>query len=124
VNGQSPSGVWRAGRALLLAFCLVPAHGFIRQDRTVVLDAKTKSYHVYPGGRIQDALEAAAKDAVNKVVYVHAGTYRPAAKAQALIWFNARHDGITLEAVGEVILTAANPASERAAAYWRKKSAT
>jgi len=119
VNGQSPSGVWRAGRALLLAFCLVPAHGFIRQDRTVVLDAKTKSYHVYPGGRIQDALEAAAKDAVNKVVYVHAGTYRPAAKAQALIWFNARHDGITLEAVGEVILTAANPAiaDPKAASY-------
>ena len=66
-------------------------------------------HHVYPGGRIQDALEAAAKDPVNKTVYVHAGTYRPTARGQALIWFNARHDGITLEAVGEVILTAANP---------------
>lgn len=73
-------------------------------------DAKTGAYHVHPGGRIQDALEAAAADSVNKTVYVHAGTYRPAAKGQALIWFNARHDGITLEAVGEVILTAANPA--------------
>jgi hypothetical protein len=39
----------------------------------------------------------------------HAGTYRPSARGQALIWFNARHDGITLEAVGDVILTAANP---------------
>jgi hypothetical protein len=65
--------------------------------------------HVYPGGSIQEALEAAARDPVRKTVYVHAGTYRPAAKGQALIWFNARHDGITLQAVGEVVLTAANP---------------
>jgi hypothetical protein len=43
-------------------------------------------------------------------VYVHAGTYRPDRKGQALIWFNARHDGITLQAVGDVTLTAANPA--------------
>ena len=66
-------------------------------------------HHVYPGGSIQDTLEAAARDPANKTVYVHAGTYRPSARGQALIWFNARHDGITLEAVGEVILTAANP---------------
>jgi hypothetical protein len=66
-------------------------------------------HHVYPGGKIQDALEAAANDPVDKTVYVHAGTYRPAAKGQAMIWFNAKHDGIRLEAVGEVILTAANP---------------
>ena len=26
-----------------------------------------------------------------------------------MVWFNARHDGIILEAVGEVTLTAANP---------------
>jgi hypothetical protein len=78
-----------------------------------------QGHHVYPGGRIQDALEAAAKDPVDKTVYVHAGTYRPSAKGQALIWFNARHDGIRLEAVGEVILTAANPeiADARAASY-------
>ena len=69
-----------------------------------------EGHHVYPGGSIQDALEAAANDPVNKTVYVHAGTYRPSARGQALIWFNARHDGITLQAVGEVILTAANPA--------------
>jgi hypothetical protein len=48
---------------------------------------------------------------VNKAVYVHAGTYRPSAPGQALIWFNARHDGVTLEAVGDVTLTAANPRS-------------
>lgn len=78
-------------------------------NQPFVRDAKTGAYHVHPGGRIQDALEAAAADPVNKTVYVHAGTYRPRATGQALIWFNARHDGITLEAVGDVILTAANP---------------
>ena len=66
-------------------------------------------YHVYPGSNIQDALEQAAKDPSRKCVKVHAGTYRPAAPGQALIWFNARHDGISLEAVGDVTLTAANP---------------
>jgi hypothetical protein len=75
----------------------------------VHLDPKTATYHVRPGGAIQDALEAAAKDPVNKTIHVHAGTYRPASKGQALIWFNARHDGITIEAVGDVILTASNP---------------
>src|SRR4051812_35188522 len=71
--------------------------------------ANTGGHHVYPNQQIQDALEAAARDPVNKTVLVHAGTYRPAAKGQAMIWFNARHDGITLEAAGEVTLTAANP---------------
>jgi hypothetical protein len=38
---------------------------------------KARAYHVYPDNRIQDALEAAAKDPVNKTVMFHAGTYRP-----------------------------------------------
>ena len=71
--------------------------------------SSVEGHHVYPGGRIQDALDAAARDPVNKAVYVHAGTYRPSERGQALIWFNARHEGITLEAVGDVTLTAANP---------------
>ncbi|MEQ1573683.1 MAG: right-handed parallel beta-helix repeat-containing protein [Vicinamibacterales bacterium] len=99
----------RAFLLLLLSAGLLADHGFARQGQAVVLDAQSASYHVYPNGRIQDALEAAARDPVNKTVYVHAGTYRPSAKGQALVWFNARHDGITLEAVGEVILTASNP---------------
>ena len=81
----------------------MPLRGLARQD------AKPDGFHVYPGSQIQPALEAAAKDPVKKVVYVHAGTYRPPARGQALIWFNARHDGIRLEAVGDVVLTAANP---------------
>src|SRR6266700_2455191 len=94
------------------AAAIVPVPGVAqRRDALtgVTLDAAARAYRVQPGGSIQAALEAAAKDPANKIVYVHAGTYRPAAHAQALIWFNARHDGITLEAVGEVILTAANP---------------
>lgn len=69
-----------------------------------------RDHQVYPGDDIQEALERAARDPINKTVRVHAGTYRPYRPGQALIWFNARHDGITLEAVGEVVLTAANPA--------------
>jgi hypothetical protein len=114
---------------LLLAACFQASPGAALQDppspglrgvnKRFTFDAKTGAYHVHPNGRIQDALEAAAADPVNKTVYVHAGTFRPDAKGQALIWFNARHDGITLEAVGEVILTAANPsiADRRAPSY-------
>ena len=114
----------RAFLQLLLAACAVPVRGFARQDTAgidngVSFDTKTASYHVFPKGRIQDALEAAARDPVNKTVYVHAGTYRPPARGQALSWLNARHEGITLEAVGEVILTAGNPAiaDPQAASY-------
>ena len=67
------------------------------------------AYHVHPGGDIQAVLERAARDPLHKTVKVHAGTYRPARPGQAMIWFNARHDGIVLEAVGDVVLTAANP---------------
>lgn len=67
------------------------------------------AYHVRPGESIQAALDCAADDANHKHVKVHSGTYRPDSPRQALIWFNARHDGITLEAVGDVTLTAANP---------------
>jgi hypothetical protein len=103
----------RAVLRLLLAVPLLPASGAAGQDkpavrRDIALDAKTGIYHVHPKGQIQDALEAAARDPVNKIVRVHAGTYRPSARGQALIWFNARHDGITLEAAGDVTLTAAN----------------
>jgi hypothetical protein len=72
--------------------------------------AQEDGYHVFPGDNIQDALEAAARNRTNKAVKVHAGEYRPDSKRQALIWFNKMHEGILLEAVGDVTLTAANPA--------------
>src|SRR5690606_13413361 len=67
------------------------------------------TWHVRPGASIQAALDSAAGDAAHKRVLVHAGTYRPSAPGQAMIWFNRRHDGITLEGEGEVVLSAANP---------------
>ena len=70
---------------------------------------QTDGFHVSPGDSIQQALDAVARNPTNKVVKVHAGVYRPDTKRQALIWLNRVHDGITLEAVGEVTLTAANP---------------
>lgn len=66
------------------------------------------AYHVYEGGDIQAAIEAAAKDPENKVVKVHEGTYFPTQPGQAFIWLNKKHDGVRLQAVGKVILTAAN----------------
>jgi hypothetical protein len=101
---------------IVLVACLRAGHGSAQIARGSSIQ---QGRHVYPKDRIQDALDAAAADPVNKTVYVHAGTYRPAAKGQALIWFNARHDGITLEAVGDVILTAANPeiADRKAPSY-------
>src|SRR6185312_8791145 len=111
----------RAFLQMAAAVAVAPAHGFAQRRpatqaatldaaHAVTLDAAAHAWRVQPGGSIQDALDAAAKDPVNKTVYVHAGTYRPPAHGQALIWFNERHDGITLEAVGDVTLTAGNPA--------------
>jgi len=70
---------------------------------------RTDGFHVFPGENIQNALDTAARNRTNKVVKVHAGVYRPDTKRQALIWFNRAHNGIQLEAVGDVTLTAANP---------------
>ena len=83
--------------------------GVALQDEPVHLDAKTGTITSIPAAGSRTRWRRPPQDPVNKKVYVHAGTYRPAARGQALIWFNARHDGITLEAVGDVILTAANP---------------
>ncbi len=99
----------RAFLQTLLAAGMLPVRGLAWQGSPSPSSAPA-GHHVYPKDRIQDALDAAAQDPVNKTVYVHAGIYRPAASGQALVWFNARHDGITLEAVGDVTLTAANPA--------------
>jgi len=76
-------------------------------------------WHVYPGESIQESLDQAARNPTNKIVKVHAGVYQPDSKRQALIWFNRLHDGIRLEAVGEVTLTAANPdlADPKSSAY-------
>jgi hypothetical protein len=69
---------------------------------------KPDGYHVYPGDNIQDAVQQAALNPTNKVVKVHRGEYRPTTKRQALVWFNRSQEGVHLEAVGAVTLTAAN----------------
>ena len=66
-----------------------------------------EAIQVRAGDDIQLALERAAQEGIRLVV-VHSGTYRPPEVRQALIWLNARHDGIHLKAQGDVTLTAAN----------------
>jgi len=66
-------------------------------------------YHVYPGDDLQAALDRVAEDPRCKHIKVHAGVYRPAQHRQALLAFNREHDGILIEAEGDVTLTAANP---------------
>jgi hypothetical protein len=73
------------------------------------LELRSDGYHVFPRDSLQDAIELAARNPTNKKVKVHPGTYRPHAKRQALIWFNRIHDGVRVEALGEVALSAANP---------------
>ena len=96
--GMKLSFLWRGFFALMCASSVCSGI-FLRED----------GYHVFPGDSIQDALQQAAENKTNKLVLVHAGEYRPNSKRQALIWFNKMHDGIRLEAVGTVTLTAANP---------------
>ena len=90
--------LWRLFLGLLCASSACGG-GVLRED----------GYHVFPGDNIQEALQQAAANRTNKLVKVHSGEYRPSSKRQALIWFNKMHDGIRLEAVGAVTLTAANP---------------
>ena len=94
----------RSQAALLVWF----AFAVLRVNAAIAL--WEDGYHVYPGDSIQEALQKAAENTTNKIVRVHAGEYRPGSKGQALIWLNRKHDGIRVEAVGEVTLTAANPA--------------
>ena len=101
LNGQSLTKS-PAGSCLLLLAGVIMSGWQVRAEDT--------SIRVQAGEDIQAALELAAKDPRRKRIIVEAGTYRPRQPGQAMIWFNERHDGITLEAEGEVVLTAANPA--------------
>jgi len=102
-GGRSSSWLLRAG------FILMVWSSFFRPCQTWGVLLKEDGYHVFPGENIQDALRLAARNRTNKIIKVHAGEYRPDSKRQALIWFNKAHDGIRIEAVGKVTLSAANP---------------
>jgi hypothetical protein len=69
----------------------------------------SEAIEVFPDGDIQAALDRAAARPTKATIRLHAGLYRPSAPNEALIHFNAQHDGIVLEGVGEVVLTAAIP---------------
>ena len=71
--------------------------------------SRSTSIEVHPGEDIQAAMEDMAKRPIKGTIRVHRGIYRPRAVGHALIYFNARHDGTVVEAVGPVTLTAANP---------------
>ena len=100
-----------SGLCCVCALLKVPAAvaDALSDSTKIAAPAPDGAYHVFPGDDIQAILECAAADPKHKRIIVHTGTYRPAQHGQAMIWFNARHDGITLEAQGEVTLTAANP---------------
>lgn len=74
------------------------------------IELKRDGYYVAPGENIQEGIDLAARNPTNKTVKVLAGVYAPRAKRQALIWFNRSHSGVQVHAVGDVTLTAANPA--------------
>ena len=80
----------------------------IVSQHCAAISLETDGYHVHAGEEIQAAIEQAAENATNKVVWVHAGTYGPSSKRQALIWLNRKHSGVRVWAVGSVTLTAAN----------------
>ena len=92
---------------------MLPALGFIALLAGLPVSAAITllddGYHVHPGDEIQEAMQAAATNQVQKTVRVHAGEYRSRVRRQALVWFNRSHDGIHLIAEGTVTLTAANP---------------
>ena len=79
------------------------------QPASAAITLLDDGYHVHPGDEIQEAMQAAATNRVQKTVHVHAGEYRSRVRRQALVWFNRSHDGIHLVAEGAVTLTAANP---------------
>ena len=112
---MSIDGTFKRAIVMVLAICSVALTSCTDQSESTGNQQPTSPtaeeavFDVRSGEDIQTALDAAAADPNRKRIVVHAGTYRPRRPAQALIWFNQRHDGITLEADGEVILTAANP---------------
>jgi len=76
---------------------------------SAAIELRDGAFHVSPGDGIQAALDQAAAHPKVRRVVVHEGIYRPDSRRFALVWFHAKHDGISLEARGKVTLTAANP---------------
>jgi hypothetical protein len=73
-------------------------------------ELKDGAYQVFPNDDIQEAINSAATNTSVKRVEVHEGTYLPKHPGQALVYLNRKHDGVQLTGVGNVVLSAANPA--------------
>lgn len=97
--------IWPPGRLWQVVLLL-----FTVGSSSAEIALRNDGFHVYPGDSIQEAIERAGAHPTLKAVKVHAGEYRPPDKRQALIWLNRKHDGVHVEAIGTVTLTAANPA--------------
>jgi hypothetical protein len=97
----------RAWRIVVGAVCL--ALGAAAATAWLLHEPAPEVIDVYPGDDLQAALESAAARPVKPTIRLHEGVYRPAAPGEALLAFNARHDGVVVEGVGAVVLTAANP---------------
>ena len=103
----------RAFLQLLLAACVLPVRGAARQDKAAAngsasADARPTDITSIPRTRFRTRSKPRRKIPSGKP---STSTREPTVRAprdRRSIWFNARHDGITLEAVGDVILTAAN----------------
>lgn len=105
-RSNAPDGGFRWTGIPILIVSLGLAFG-LPQAAAVTL--QIDGFHVRPGDSIQEAIDAAASHPSNKVVRVHAGEYRPDRTRQALIWFNRKHDGVHVLALGPVTLSAVNP---------------
>lgn len=98
-----------AGVLILLAGCQSDVPG--PDDSSEKAATKTvgaRIVDVFEGDNLQEALDEASLGGPGSIVRVHDGTYGPRKPAQAFLQFNARHDGVTMEAVGDVVLTAVN----------------
>src|SRR5688500_15389898 len=115
-NGRKFCGAWMiayySGIVVLRAMPLMFGVALTAAIASAI-ERKPDGYYVSPGENIQDAIELAAKNPTNKAVKVRAGVYHPKALRQAMIWFNRAHSGVRVEAIGDVTLTAANPALAR-----------
>ena len=101
----------KSNKFFLCLLCIMPgwSEGAVLFGAATHPELRDGVYHVFPGQSIQTALDLAGDHPDAKVVRVHEGTYRPTKKGQAFLYFNHRHNGIHLQAEGDVILTAANP---------------
>lgn len=95
----------------LLMITTLPGCGVPTADDTSTLKksseiqpAKDGIFHVYPGKSLQQAADAAALNKGSKTVRVHAGNYFPRKSGQVFLSLTAKHDGVTLEAEGDVTL--------------------